>query len=67
MIINFKLILLLGDFMKKEKQLIKCNVYDCKHCNCNDECCSLNEIKVCNCDNCKEKESTMCDSYDKRD
>lgn len=52
--------------MKKEKQTIKCDVYDCKHCNCDEECCSLEEIKVCNCDDCKEKESTMCDSYDKK-
>lgn len=53
--------------MKKDNQTIKCDVYDCKHCDCDIEYCNLDEIKVCNCDDCKEKESTMCDSYDKRE
>ncbi len=48
--------------MKKE-QKIKCDVFDCKHCDCESSCCSLNEIKVCNCNNDRDKESTMCDSY----
>lgn len=52
--------------MKKDKQTIKCNVYDCKHCDIDIEYCNLNEIKVCNCNHNKEKESTMCDSYVKR-
>lgn len=52
--------------MKKENQIIKCNVYDCKHCNCDDNVCNLRSIKVCNCNNSSEKESTMCDSYKKR-
>ena len=44
-------------------QKIACSVHDCKHCDCdNNECC-LNEIKVCNCDGCGEKKTTMCSSY----
>lgn len=50
--------------MKNNKQTIKCDVYDCKHCNCDNEECELNEIKVCNCNNKENKESTMCNSYD---
>lgn len=52
--------------MKKEKQTIKCDVYDCKHCDLKAECCNLKEIKVSNCSNNKEKEATMCASYDVR-
>lgn len=52
--------------MKKEKQTIKCDVYDCKHCDLGMECCSLKQIKVSNCSNNKEKEATMCASYDVR-
>lgn len=50
--------------MQKNRQSIKCDVFDCKHCICDDEVCSLNEIKVCNCFNDKEKEATMCDSFE---
>lgn len=53
--------------MKKDKQYIKCEVFDCKYCNEDEECCKLEEIKVCNCNDSKDKESTMCDSYDKKD
>lgn len=53
--------------MKKENQKIKCDVHDCRHCNCDDDCCILDEIKVCNCNNNEDKESTMCDSYDKKE
>ena len=31
-------------------QNINCNVFECKHCNCDLEKCKLDEIKVCNCD-----------------
>lgn len=48
------------------KQNIKCNVFNCKHCNCDNCICELNEIKICNCNDSKDKESTMCDSYKKR-
>ena len=35
-----------GDIMEKQK--ISCEVFDCKHCSC-DECrCNLDEIRVCN-------------------
>lgn len=52
--------------MKKDKQNIKCDVYDCMHCDIEYTCCNLKEIKVSNCNNNQDKESTMCDSYDKR-
>ena len=52
--------------MKKDKQTIKCDVYDCRHCEIDEEYCNLKEIKVSNCSNKEQKESTMCDSYDKR-
>ena len=52
--------------MKKNKQTIKCDVFDCKYCDLDIACCSLSEIKVSNCSNVKEKEATMCASYDVR-
>lgn len=51
---------------KDEKKQINCSVYDCKHCNCECDKCKLEEIKVCNCEGCGEKKTTMCDSYKKR-
>lgn len=53
--------------MEENRQTIKCDVYDCKHCDCDNVCCNLNEIKVSNCNNNNNKESTMCDSYDRKD
>ncbi len=47
-------------------QKIKCNVYDCSHCNCDNDECKLTEIKVCNCNDDENKEATMCDSYKNR-
>lgn len=52
--------------MKKDKQIIKCDVYNCSHCDIENRYCNLKEIKVSNCNNAKEKESTMCESYDIR-
>ena len=52
--------------MKKDKQTIRCDVYDCKHCDLEVEFCDLKEIKVSNCSSNKEKEATMCASYDAR-
>lgn len=52
--------------MKEDTQSIKCSVYDCEHCNCDFNMCRLKEIKVSNCANNKDKESTMCDSFKKR-
>ena len=46
------------------KQNIKCDVECCKHYDC--KCCGLDEIKVCNCENNKIKESTMCDNFEKK-
>lgn len=47
----------------ENKQEIKCDVHDCEHCNCDQDVCKLNEIKICNHDGCGCKETTMCDSY----
>ena len=46
------------------KQRIKCDVYNCKFCDIKDMCCSLKEIKVSNSSKTKQKESTMCSSYE---
>lgn len=45
-------------------QKIKCQVHDCKYCDCEKDICELPEIKVCNCTSGESpKELTMCDSY----
>lgn len=52
---------------KEQNQLIDCTVHDCEYCNCLWNKCKLNEIKICNCKGEDgEKETTMCDSYQKR-
>lgn len=54
----------MGENMEKdEKQIIKCSVYDCKHCDCDCDKCKLDKIKVCNCHGDGDKKNTMCDSY----
>ena len=50
----------------EKKQNIKCNVYDCKHCDVNNIVCNLKEIKVSNSSHNLNKESTMCASYKAR-
>ena len=55
-----------GENMEKV-QTIKCDVHDCKHCNCECDECKLKCIKGCNCNGCGEKENTMCDSYEEKD
>ena len=52
--------------MRKEKQSIKCDVYNCRYCDIENICCNLKEIKISNCNNTKEKEGTMCANYDVR-
>lgn len=47
----------------KENKHIACDVKDCKYNNCDCMHCTLEEIKVCNCDDDETKEATMCDSY----
>ncbi len=47
----------------ENKQCIKCDVHSCKHCDYDCNCCTLKEIKVCNCNSANDKEATMCDSY----
>ena len=51
----------------ENKQCIKCDVHNCKHCDCNCDCCTLREIKVCTCNDNENKEATMCDSYEEKD
>lgn len=52
--------------MKRNKQNIRCEVTDCKHCDIENVCCNLKEIKISNCNNNKEKEATMCSNYNIR-
>lgn len=52
--------------MKKDRQTIKCDVFDCKHCDVENRFCSLREIKVSNSSSNKEKEATMCASFNVR-
>ena len=45
-------------------QKIKCQVHDCKYCDCNKDLCDLKEIEVVNCTSGETpKELTMCNSY----
>ena len=53
-------------FMNK-RQTIKCDVHDCKFCDCECDECSLKSIKVSNCNGVGEKETTMCSSYKEKD
>lgn len=54
---------------KKEKNVktnIKCDVNSCLHNNCDDNCCTLDEIKVscdCNSDSATKKKETACESF----
>ena len=51
----------MGDIMF---QKIKCQVHDCKYCNCETNLCKLKEIEVCNCiSGNSPRELTMCNSY----
>lgn len=50
------------------KGTIKCDVAACKHNNCDNGCCKLNEVKIsstCNGDCCKKTEETICQSFKK--
>lgn len=47
-------------------QKIKCNVYDCSHCDVHECACKLNVIQVASCSLEETKEATMCNSYKKR-
>ena len=49
-----------------KKQIINCSVYDCSFCNREKDKCELEEIKVSNQNNSKNKTGTMCASYKKR-
>ena len=48
------------------KGTIKCDVETCKHNDCKEGCCKLDEIKIgCTCDNdaCKKTDETICQSF----
>ncbi len=50
------------------KGTIKCDVATCKHNNCDNGCCELNEVKIsstCDGDCCKKTEETICQSFKK--
>lgn len=49
--------------MKMENKHIACTVKDCAYNNRECEHCTLDEIKICNCNFKEDKEDTMCDSY----
>ena len=51
---------------KKQNANIKCDVNSCKYNDCDNENCTLDEIKVsnCNCDDAKQKDATMCSSFE---
>ena len=49
------------------KQKIRCDVHDCHYCNREENECKKEEIKVCHCNEGKEKEATMCSDYMKRE
>ncbi len=52
----------------KDKQVIKCSVHDCKHCDCECDSCKLEGICVCNCgDTANTQEGTMCSSYENKE
>lgn len=50
---------------KNSNNIIKCNVHECEHCNCECDICKLEKINICtcNCKNCDCKEETMCASF----
>lgn len=50
----------------KKSQSIDCTVHDCRYCDCPVSKCTLNCIKVSNCDGEGSKETTMCQSYNKK-
>ena len=57
--------------MKKNKKTsndsIKCNVESCKHNNCDEGTCTLEEIEIsCTCDNCdcSNEDETICRSFE---
>ena len=49
----------------KDKQVIKCSVHDCKHCNCDDDHCGLREVEIKNQSGvAKNEKETICSSYE---
>ncbi len=49
---------------------IKCSVESCKHNNCEEGTCELEEIKVgCNCDgcDCTNEDETICQSFEENE
>lgn len=54
------------NYMLGKKQKIKCTVYDCKYCKCDDKLCELSCISVEKCGKYNSKVDTICASYKKR-
>lgn len=55
---------------KDKKQTIKCDVDTCKFNNTDDKLCELDEIKVsciCDSDDCRSTDETICDSFEEKD
>ena len=53
-----------------KKQTIKCDVKNCKFNDNKEYLCSLENIDItccCNSDKCDEKESTICNSFEKKE
>ncbi|MCI5879741.1 MAG: hypothetical protein MRZ34_03040 [Bacillales bacterium] len=46
-----------------KKQVIYCDVFDCKYCDCNKECCKLSSIRVSTSLSENPKYSTMCENF----
>lgn len=54
----------------KTNSSIKCDVDSCKYNNCEEGYCELDEIKVgcvCDSEDCRECEETVCESFDTKD
>ena len=51
-----------GDIMNN-KQTIKCDVYNCKYCDCNRDICKLKRIKISNCKSDNPYDATICASF----
>lgn len=50
----------------RKRQIINCNVFDCKHCDVDKIMCNLKEIKIASSNFHNNKQSTMCDNYEVR-
>lgn len=52
---------------KDSNESIKCNVESCKHNNCEEGTCALDEVEIdCTCNNCdcSKEDETICKSFE---